>query len=137
MSCTKWHQPLTDLLVSSQQSQVVFSLLSQSLFFVSTAPLRQCALGLRNNSGLKHCKPISSEEGRVAVQDHASYGVTHCTPAQPPTVSILRHPSTKGDTLHTAVTRSLTPRGTPFDFYWVIQSQSFKFQKSCMYTWRY
>lgn len=44
MSCTKWHQPLTDLLVLSQQSQISFSLLSQSLFFVvtvSTAPLRQ------------------------------------------------------------------------------------------------
>lgn len=137
MSCTKWHQSLTDLLASSQQAQVGCSLLSQSLFFVvtvSTAPLRQrkatvaggqraglysllhrykLCFRLRNNSGLKHCKTISSEEGRVAVWDHASYGVTHCTPAQPPTVSILRHPSTKGDTLHNAVTGSLTPRGHP------------------------
>lgn len=161
MSCTKWHQSLTDLLASSQQAQVGCSLLSQSLFFVvtvSTAPLRQrkatmaggqraglysllhrykLCFRLRNNSGLKHCKTISSEEGRVAVWDHASYGVTHCTPAQPPTVSILRHPSTKGDTLHNAVTGSLTPRGTPFDFWWVIHSQSFKFQKSWMYTWKF
>lgn len=125
MSCTKWHQPLKDLLVSSQQSQISFSLLSQPLFLVvtvSTAPLRQpeatvaggwlagkrqgfipaftgtdSALGLRNNSGLEHCQTISSEEGRVAVQEPACCGVTRLrTPAQPPIVSILGHPSSSG-----------------------------------------
>lgn len=155
MSCTKWHQPLKDLLVSSQQSQISFSLLSQPLFLVvtvSTAPLRQpeatvaggwlagkrqgfipaftgtdSALGLRNNSGLEHCQTMSSEEGRVAVQEPACCGVTRLrTPAQPPTVSILGTHRAVDDTFCTAGEGQIPspqPRGTPFDFWWLSTSR--------------
>lgn len=84
---------------------------------------------------------MSSEEGRVAVQEPACCGVTRLrTPAQPPTVSILGHPSSSGwHLLHRRWgTDSLTP--TQGDTLWllvVIHLQSFKFQKSWMYTWMY
>lgn len=96
------------------------------------------ALGRRNTSGLKHYQTISSEGGRVAVQEHTCCGATHSGHQHSHRLSPCwgTH-QPLGDTFCPAMTDSLTPRRTLFDFWSVIHPQSFKFQKSWMYTWRY